>query len=243
MGREPGERSAAGRPSGDERAPRVVPTREGYDLWAAIYDGENNPLITLEEEWFGKLLGDVRGLTLADVGCGTGRHALAMAGAGAKVVGLDFSAGMLAKARAKPGAERVRFVCHDLGGGLPFASGSFDRVTCALVLEHVADLEGAFREMARVCRPEGFVLISDLHPAMRLLGVQAQFTDPASGGKVWPVSVPHRISDYVMAAGASGLRIEHMSEHVADEALAAESPRARPYLGWPMLLMLRMRPA
>jgi ubiquinone/menaquinone biosynthesis C-methylase UbiE len=53
-----------------------------------------------------------------------------MAAAGARVVGIDFSPGMLAKLRAKPGADAVRLVRHDLATGLPLASGSMDRVTC-----------------------------------------------------------------------------------------------------------------
>lgn len=226
--------------------PQVFPTRKGYDLWASIYDDQDNPLIALETTRVRGLLGDVHGLTVADIGCGTGRHALAMAEAGATVIGVDFSAGMLAKARAKPGAAAVLFVQHDLTRGLPFASGTFDRVTCCLVLEHIGELEGVFGEMARICRPDGFVLISDLHPAMRLRGIQAQFTDPATGHKMRPASVAHQVSDYVMAATQARLCIDHMSEHVVDQELLERSPRARKYweehkdyLGWPFLLLMR----
>jgi ubiquinone/menaquinone biosynthesis C-methylase UbiE len=87
--------------------PLIVPTREGYDLWSQTYDDEDNPLIALEEAAFERLLGEVRGLTIADIGCGTGRHALAMAQSGAHVVAPDFSLGMLAKARAKGGATSI----------------------------------------------------------------------------------------------------------------------------------------
>jgi ubiquinone/menaquinone biosynthesis C-methylase UbiE len=210
-------------------------------MWSRIYDDEDNPLIALETMQFRHLLGDVRGLTVADIGCGTGRHALAMAAAGATVVGVDFSVGMLSKARAKPGAATVHFVRHDVATGLPFVSRAFDRVTCCLVLEHVGDLSGVVSEMARICRVGGAVCLSDLHPAMGLLGLQAQFTDPASGQKTRPASARHQVSDYVMAATRAGLDIEHMSEHVVDEALVARSPRARPYAGWPLLLMMRLR--
>jgi SAM-dependent methyltransferase len=207
--------------------PLEVPTREGYDLWSQIYDDEDNPLIALETAWVTRLLGDVRG----------------MAAAGAHVVGVDFSPGMLAKLRAKPGAGAVRLVQHDLTIGLPFASGSMDRVTCCLVLEHVADLASAFAEMSRICRAGGFVLVSDLHPAMRLLGTQAQFTDPATGRKTRPAGARHQLSDYVIAATRAELHIDHMSEHVADEELAARSPRSQKYLGWPLLLVMRLRRA
>src|SRR4030095_3074097 len=95
-------------------------------------DDEDNPLIALETAWIARLLGDVRGLTVADVGCGTGRHAIAMAAAGARVVGIDLSPGMLAKLRAKPGASAVRLVRHDLATGLPPAAGAVGRGPCCL---------------------------------------------------------------------------------------------------------------
>jgi malonyl-CoA O-methyltransferase len=221
--------------------PQVVPTREGYDRWSRIYDEEDNPLIALEAALFPELLGDVRGLRIADLGCGTGRQALAMARAGAQVVAADFSEGMLAKARAKRGTAAVRFLRHDITRGLPFADGAFDRVTCCLVLEHVVDLEPLMREAARVCRADGRILVSELHPAMRLLDVQAQFTDPSTGMKTRPAAAAHCISDYVLAAERAGLSVERMSEHAVDEELVTRSPRAAKYLGWPLLLLLRLR--
>src|SRR5258708_7998966 len=49
-----------------------------------------------------------------------------------------------------------------------------------------------------------------------------------------------RISDYMMAGVRAGLTLKLVSEHAADEALAAQSPRAAKYLGWPMLLLMRV---
>jgi len=45
-----------------------------------------------------------------------------------------------------------------------------------------------------------------------------------------------------MGVARSGLRLEHMSEHAVDDALAACSLRASKYLGWPLLLLMRLRP-
>src|SRR5437764_12466232 len=87
--------------------PLDLPTRDGYDLWSAVYDADANPLPAIEEPCVDRLLGDVRGLAVLDLGCGTGRHALRLAAAGAVVTALDFSPGMLDQARAKPGAGRV----------------------------------------------------------------------------------------------------------------------------------------
>ena len=44
-----------------------LPTREGYDRWAAVYDDDGNPLIALEEPQVDRLLGDVSGLAIADI--------------------------------------------------------------------------------------------------------------------------------------------------------------------------------
>jgi malonyl-CoA O-methyltransferase len=219
-----------------------LPTREGYDRWATIYDDEENPLIVLEERHFSALLGPVDGLDVVDLGCGTGRQAVRLVAAGARVTAVDFSDEMVARARAKPGWERVRFLRHDLTRGLPFPDGSFDRVLSCLVLDHLADPSAFFRECRRVCRRDGFVLVSLFHPALMLRGIQARFTDPATGGQVRPASYPHQISDYVLAVVRAGLTVEHMSEHAVDEEMAGRSARAAKYQGWPLLLLMRLRP-
>jgi malonyl-CoA O-methyltransferase len=220
----------------------LLPTKDGYDRWAAIYDAEDNPLVALEEPWVERLLGDVRGLAVADIGCGTGRHALRLSAAGATVRALDFSEAMLERAKAKPGASNVVFQAHDLAKPLPFADETFDRVVCGLVIDHIADLNGLFREMSRVCQPAGFVVVSVMHPAMMLRGVQARFTDPASGRETRPASCPHQLSDYFMAAARAGFVFDHLSEQAVDEALASRLERARRYLGWPMLFLMKLVP-
>ena len=228
--------------SDEQREWRVVPAREGYDRWAASYDTEGNPLLALEEPAVYQALGDVLGRDVLDVGCGTGRHAIRLALAGARVTAIDFSEPMLAKARAKPGAERVRFLLHDVAAPLPFADASFDRVLCALVLEHVADPRAFFAELGRVTRPDGGAVVTAMHPAMFLRGVSARFLDEASGELLRPRSYVLQLSDYVMAAQDAGLRVVALSEHAADETLAARVPRAAKYVGWPMLLVMTLTP-
>jgi len=53
----------------------IVPARQGYDRWSEVYDSDGNPLVALEEPEVIRMMGEVRGLRVADVGTGTGRHA------------------------------------------------------------------------------------------------------------------------------------------------------------------------
>lgn len=222
-----------------------VPTQEGYDRWAAIYDAEGNPLIALEEPVVASLLGETAGLAIADIGCGTGRHALQLAAGGARVTALDFSAGMLSRARDK--AQRLSltnttFLQHNLLEPLPLPDAHFDRVICCLVFDHIPRPELLFRELGRICKTDGQVIVSVMHPAMMLKGLSARFADPVTGQEVRPESSPNVISDYVMGALNAGLTIDHISEHAPDAALAERCPRAEKYVGWPMLLAMRLLP-
>ena len=212
----------------------------GYDRWAAVYDRDGNPLQALEGPAVRAAVGDPHGLAVLDLGCGTGRHALWLAEAGAAVTAVDFSEGMLAEARRKPGAEGVRFVAHDLAWPLPFPAQSFDLVVSGLVLEHLADLGPFFSEARRVIKPGGRAVISAMHPAMFLKGAQARFTDPASGEVVQAGSYPHQVGEFVMAAVRAGFRLDGIEERAPDAAFAARVPRAAKYVGWPMLVVLRL---
>ena len=215
--------------------------RVGYDRWALVYDHDANPLPALEEPIVREAVGDARGLTVLDLGCGTGRHALWLAAAGAVVTAADFSEGMLAEARRKPGAAAVRFLTHDLNEPFPFPGGAFDLVVSGLVLEHLRDLTRFFDEAHRVLRAPGRAVVSAMHPAMLLRGSQARFTDPASGEVVQPGSFPHQLGDFVMAAVRVGFRLEGIGEYAPDDRFAARYPRAVKYVGWPMLVVLELR--
>jgi malonyl-CoA O-methyltransferase len=224
----------------DEPPWRDVDTRVGYDRWATTYDDEGNPLLALEEPEADHALGDVAGLELLDVGTGTGRHALRLAARGAHVTAIDFSENMLAKARAKKGADRVRFENHDVTQRLPYPDASFDRVLSALVLEHVPDVAAFLRELGRVTRPDGRIVITAMHPAMFLRGVSARFRDEGTGEFLRPRSYVMQLSDYVMGARDADLEIVSLAERAPDDALAARVPRAAKYLGWPMLFVMTL---
>jgi SAM-dependent methyltransferase len=96
-----------------------------------------------------------------DVGCGTGRFLESLPD-GYERVGVDPSASMLERAR-----ERGIDAVQASGGKLPFEDGSFDLVTTFAVLHHLIDRElvrATLREMVRVTRPGGGVLVWDHNP-------------------------------------------------------------------------------
>lgn len=217
-------------------------TQEGYDRWAAVYEEDENPLTTLETPVLLEALGpELEGLQILDLGCGTGRHAIPLANRGASVTALDFSEGMLGRARSKPDAEKVKFRQHDLTERLPF-EGPFDRVISSLVLEHIPELEPFFSEAGRVCHPQGLIFMTAMHPAMFLKGTQAGFVDPETGVKTHPKSYPHQICDFVNAALKGGLILTDIQEYFGTTELAERKPRAAKYVGWPMLLTMSFRP-
>jgi ubiquinone/menaquinone biosynthesis C-methylase UbiE len=221
--------------------PKTAPTVQGgYDRWATVYDHDANPLVNLEEPFVWEAIGDVGGRKVLDLGCGTGRHALWLAKQGADVTAVDFSDGMLAEARRKPGAEAIRFLVHDLHEPLPFADATFECVVSGLVLEHLRELQPFFSEARRVLRPGAPSVVSAMHPAMFLLDKQAQFRDPDSGEKIRPGSVRHEIRDFVMAALRGGFQISDIIERAPDAAFADRFPRAKKYVGWPMLVVMKL---
>jgi ubiquinone/menaquinone biosynthesis C-methylase UbiE len=214
--------------------------RVGYDRWAAVYDHDANPLQALEEPIVRQVVGAVQGLTVLDLGCGTGRHSLWLAAGGAEVTALDFSEGMLDEARRKPGAEQIRFLCHDLHTSLPLGDNEFDLVVSGLVLEHLRELDGFFAEIKRVLKVGGRAVVSAMHPAMFLRGSQARFTDPTTGDLVQPGSIAHSIGDFVMAALRAELRLTGIEEACPDAEFAGKYSRAEKYVGWPMLVVLQL---
>jgi len=110
------------------------------------------------------LLGDVAGQRLLDAGCGPGLYAEELVRRGAHVVGFDESPEMVRLARSRLG-QAAEFRIHDLAEPIGWADdASFDLAVMALVIHHVDDRVSALREICRVLRPLGRLVISTGHP-------------------------------------------------------------------------------
>jgi demethylmenaquinone methyltransferase/2-methoxy-6-polyprenyl-1,4-benzoquinol methylase len=131
--------------------------RSMFDRIAPVYDVMNHVMTAGLDRGWRRLAADavVRpGDRVLDACCGTGDLALAGERAGGRVTGLDFSPAMLERARRK--SETVSWVAGDLLA-LPFDGESFEAATVGFGVRNVADVEAAFRELARVIVPGGRV--------------------------------------------------------------------------------------
>ena len=149
---------------GKERAARVS------DLFGTIaprYDLMNDlQSFGLHRWWKRRLirLADPKpGEQALDVCCGTGDLAFEIARRGARVAGLDFSEGMLrvAEARSREREQNSRAVGFFRGDAqkIPFRDNSFEVVTVAYGLRNLASWETGLRELARVTKPGGRLLV------------------------------------------------------------------------------------
>jgi ubiquinone/menaquinone biosynthesis C-methylase UbiE len=133
-----------------------------YESWRRSSIGEITE--TLERQLILVMAGRLDGLSVLDVGCGDGTLALAASQYGAhRVAGSDPDGRMVARAHARALREgRQIDLIVARSQILPYADETFDVVTCVAVLTFIADPEVALREMARVLRPGGRLVIGDL---------------------------------------------------------------------------------
>jgi ubiquinone/menaquinone biosynthesis C-methylase UbiE len=133
-----------------------------YDHWLAAPLGRL--VDEVEKQAVFGLTPEVRGRRILEIGCGTGNFSLALAQKRARVVGLDYSSPMLARAREKVSKQGLDLaLVRGLASHLPFADESFDGVMCILAMDFMAERELALREMVRVLRLGGFLLVGMLN--------------------------------------------------------------------------------
>jgi len=107
------------------------------------------------------------GRDVLDVGCNTGYGTIRFAPVAGRVVGVDVSPRAIEAARDRATDGRPEFI-QTSGFDLPFPAETFDLVTSFQVLEHVPDATAFLRELARVVRPGGTVILATPNAATRL---------------------------------------------------------------------------
>jgi ubiquinone/menaquinone biosynthesis C-methylase UbiE len=184
--------------------------QQAYQEWAATYDSDRNLTRDLDAQVTRAALENLCVHSALELGCGTGKNTALLARISGKVLAIDFSPAMIAKAREKATYENVTFTLADLSRPWPCDELSVDLISCNLVLEHIDDLSFVFAEAARVLSSEGRFFISELHPYLQYRGVQARFE---RGDETTTIEAfVHDITDFTGAAGHNRLSLGSIKE-------------------------------
>lgn len=196
-----------------------------------------------------ELLGEVDGQTVLDAGCGPGLYAEELLDRGATVIAFDGSPGMVELARRRLGS-RATLREHDLAEPLTWLDDqSVDAVVLALVIHHLDDRVAALRELRRVLRPGGRLVLSTHHPTSDWLRLGGSYFEVEVVEEVWHDDWNVRywrqpLTATCAEAADAGFLIERLIEPQPDPAMATSHPDTwAKLMSNPGFLMLRLLPA
>lgn len=181
-----------------------------YNHWAAIYDTNENKTRDLDKVATQTILYKYPFQKVLELGCGTGKNTEWLATQAEEVIALDFSAEMLAKARAKISTPQVHFRQIDLKKDWHIPKESVDIVTVNLVLEHLEDLRTIFEQAYQSLHKGGHFFICELHPFKQYMGSKARF-ETANGVEELEVYT-HHVSDFLNTAKALNFNLLELEE-------------------------------
>jgi ubiquinone/menaquinone biosynthesis C-methylase UbiE len=217
-----------------------VSTVPVYQQVSAGYDEEAaGGLFEMDEPVVAQYLSGREPGVALDAACGTGRFAEFLSRRGHRVIGVDSSPEMLAYARRRvPDGE---FHVGELDR-LPLPDASVDVIVSALALEHVP-LEPVFAEFARVLRPGGDLVISDMHYEQITRGSVMSARGP-DGEPCIATTYRHPLGDYLRAALSLGFQVRgceeprsQSSQEQQDNPLPEPATEIGEWQDWPWSLM------
>jgi len=223
--------------------PPVLDPLAAYALWAPAYPAQaHNPVMQAEERAMLDLMpASLAGTMVLDAGCGSGRymhHALRRGAA--RVAGIDLSPAMLHRAAAASCAGAPLQLAQAQLTALPFPDAFADLTVCGLVIGHLEALGPALKELRRVTRPGGALLISDIHPIGPALGWLRDFK--ADGQRYAVRHTQHLYSHWHAACAALDLAIEAVREPMLDPTAIPDGAHFDPVaLEVPVALVFRLR--
>jgi demethylmenaquinone methyltransferase / 2-methoxy-6-polyprenyl-1,4-benzoquinol methylase len=203
-----------------DRQPREVAGM--FDAVADRYD-RVNAVMTMGQErrWRGVVARELKvqpGDIVLDLAAGTGASSVPIEALGAHAVACDFSQGMLSVGRQRHPA--LSFVAGD-ALNLPFRDRTFDAVTISFGLRNVADVDLALREMARVTRPDGRLVV---------LETSAPLRQPLRAGH--DVYVDHVLPRLARLVASNGEAYTYLAESVSDWPAPADLAERLAAAGW-----------
>ena len=156
----------------------MVDVKKSWNKIAALYKKRYE--ISTEEVHFGplcpgentlRLLGDIKGKRVIDLGCGSGQNAVALAKIGVDVTAVDFSNAQIkeCKSLAEKHKLKINGVTSDLENLSKVKSSSFDLAISACAIAYVKNINKAFKEAYRILKPGGRFILSDMNPLQYII--------------------------------------------------------------------------
>ena len=132
------------------------------DNYTKISDPENDNIYQQFKDVLWDCLGDISGLKVLDLGCGSGWLSKLMVESGATVHGIDGSSELLKRARDI--CPQVEFIEHDLSHGLPEDKMKFDRIVAHMVLMDIPDIDELIKSVRHLIQKNGKFIFTMTHP-------------------------------------------------------------------------------
>ena len=178
---------------------------DDYDNWAPHYDNNINPTRDLDKLVTKKSLYNLNFSNVLELGCGSGKNTEWLITKADKLVGLDFSDGMLDLARYKISSQNVTFIKTNLNEKWPVDNNAFDLATINLTLEHIENLDHIFNSVIMKLTKAGKCFVCELHPKKQLAGSKARFEE--KGTEIVLDVFQHLELDYIQSAEKAGFTL------------------------------------
>lgn len=189
--------------------------QQAYNEWSDSYDTDKNLTRDLDQKVMQATLANLHFTSILEIGCGTGKNTSLLSQIGDQIHAIDFSQGMIEKAKEKVRAENVKFSIMDITKKWTLDDGSFDLIVCNLVLEHIEDISFVFSEAARVLQNNGRFFTNELHPFRQYRGKKARYQK--DGEEIEVDAFVHHISEFLKAATDNGLSLIKLNEYWHEE--------------------------
>jgi malonyl-CoA O-methyltransferase len=185
--------------------------QSAYNIWSEYYDEDLNLTRDLDAQTVRNEFSNCKFDSILEVGCGTGKNTTFFSEIADKVYAIDFSEGMINKAKEKVKSKNVVFTQADITQQWPIESNTIKLVTCNLILEHIENLDFIFSEANRCLKERGKFFINELHPFRQYVGKKAVYIE---SGEVKEIDAfIHNISDFINVANKNGFKLLKLNEY------------------------------
>jgi 2-polyprenyl-3-methyl-5-hydroxy-6-metoxy-1,4-benzoquinol methylase len=189
--------------------------KTAYNKWAEQYDTNENKTRDLEGVSLRTTLANINFETCLEIGCGTGKNTEWLISKANKILAIDLSEEMMAKAKAKIQSDKVEFIQANINNDWDFAiNQQFDLAIFSLILEHIKNLENVFEKLSEIIKNGGYVYLGEIHPFKQYNGTMARFE--TENGLQVVTCYTHNISDYTHAAKMNGFELILLDEFFDD---------------------------